>query len=364
MGRVVFVTGGARSGKSRFAEERALALSLGADRTYVATAQAFDDEMRERIQRHQRERETGWITVEEPLDAARVVRAASTPVVLLDCLSLLVSNLMLRERPHDEILASVDDLLAAARERPGALVVVSNEVGSGVVPEYPLGRQYRDVLGWANQRIAASASEAYLIVAGLPVRLTPDSAAQEGDARTGPVYAVRMSPRAHSDLRVRLATLHDVDDITRIYNEGIEDRSATFETKARTPGDVRAWFDGRHPIVVVEHEGRVVAFASTSTYRARDCYAGIAEFSVYAARDARGTGAGHAAMQGLIDAARQAGFWKLVSRVFTDNTVSRRLLARVGFREVGTYERHAQLDGVWRDVVIVERLLDPHTSAP
>lgn len=145
--------------------------------------------------------------------------------------------------------------------------------------------------------------------------------------------------------------------MARIYNEGIEDRVATFETRPRSVDDVRVWFDGVHPIVVVEDGHDVVAFASTSTYRPRDCYAGIAEFSVYVARGARGRGAGTAAMEALMREAERLGFWKLVSRVFTENVASRRLLARVGFREVGTYARHAKLDGTWRDVVIVEALL-------
>jgi phosphinothricin acetyltransferase len=120
---------------------------------------------------------------------------------------------------------------------------------------------------------------------------------------------------------------------------------------------VRAWFHGQHPIVVVETENRVIAFASTSAYRSRACYAGVAEFSVYVAREARGRGAGRLAMEALIDKAKQAGFWKLLSRVFVENTPSRRLLTSLGFREVGIYKRHARLDGIWRDVVIVERLL-------
>lgn len=107
----------------------------------------------------------------------------------------------------------------------------------------------------------------------------------------------------------------------------------------------------------------VVAFASTSAYRSRGCYAGIAEFSVYVARRARGRGAGRLAMEALIGAAEEAGFRKLVSRVFPENAASRKLLASVGFREVGTYEKHARLDGEWRDVVIVERLL-PADLAP
>jgi L-amino acid N-acyltransferase YncA len=153
---------------------------------------------------------------------------------------------------------------------------------------------------------------------------------------------------------VRPATTADAAAMARIYNEGIEERIATFETRSRAVADVEAWFGGRHPIVAVEDEGQVIAFASTSAYRPRDCYAGIAEFSVYAARAARGRGAGRAAMLALIDAARQAGLWKLVSRVFVENEASRALLRSVGFREVGVYERHAQLDGIWRDVVIVE----------
>jgi len=145
--------------------------------------------------------------------------------------------------------------------------------------------------------------------------------------------------------------------MTQIYNEGIEDRGGTFETRPRSHDDVRAWFDGVHPIVVVEADGRVVAFASTSTYRTRDCYAGIAEFSVYVARASRGQGAGRVAMAALIEAATAAGFWKLVSRIFVENTASRSLMAKVGFREVGIYEKHGKLDGVWRDAVIVERLI-------
>jgi len=101
----------------------------------------------------------------------------------------------------------------------------------------------------------------------------------------------------------------------------------------------------------------VIAFASTSSYRARECYAGIAEFSVYVERQARGTGAGRAVLLSLIGTARTAGYWKLLSRVFPENTASLKLLVGCGFREVGRYEKHGQLDGVWRDVIIVERLL-------
>ena len=156
-------------------------------------------------------------------------------------------------------------------------------------------------------------------------------------------------------MNARLATTADAAAIARIYNQGIDERAATFETRHRTAADVERWFDGVHPIVVVENGDEVVAFASTSTYRPRDCYAGIAEFSVYADRTLRGKGAGRIAMQALFEEARRAGFWKLVSRVFPENAASRGLLQSLGFREVGVYEKHAQLDGVWRDVVIVEK---------
>ena len=159
-------------------------------------------------------------------------------------------------------------------------------------------------------------------------------------------------------MRSRGARLDDAASIARIYNQGIEDRVATFETRARTVQDIEGWFSDRHPIVVVEADGQVVAFGSTSTYRPRECYAGIAECSVYVARDYRRRGAGRLALAALIDAARDAGFWKLLSRIFVENRSSRALVSSLGFREIGVYEKHGQLDGVWRDVVIVERLID------
>jgi phosphinothricin acetyltransferase len=160
--------------------------------------------------------------------------------------------------------------------------------------------------------------------------------------------------------RTRLGTEADAEAIARIYNEGIADRVATFETELRTADDIVRGLRGRAshwPTVVVEREGGVIAWASASEYRPRACYAGIAEFSVYVARDARGTGAGRAAMEALVRACESRGIWKLLSRVFPENEASRKLLANVGFREVGTYRRHAKLDGVWRDTVIVERLI-------
>lgn len=158
-------------------------------------------------------------------------------------------------------------------------------------------------------------------------------------------------------MQARLARREDAAVIAQIYNQGIEDRVATFETTLRSADDVTKWFDDVHPIVVVEDNGAIIAFASTSTYRPRICYHGVAEFSVYTARPNRGKGAGRLALDALQTAARQAGFWKLVSRVFPENAASLALLRAAGFREVGIYEKHAQLDGVWRDVVIVERFL-------
>jgi L-amino acid N-acyltransferase YncA len=160
-------------------------------------------------------------------------------------------------------------------------------------------------------------------------------------------------------MRARPAGAADADAIAAIYNEGIADGIATFETRPRTADEVKQWLGERFPAVVVENDaGSVIAFAVTSEYRARECYAGIAEFSVYAARAARGHGAGRGAMQHLMEQARRAGFWKLVSRVFVENEASRALLRGLGFREVGIYQRHGRLHGTWRDVVIVERLLD------
>jgi phosphinothricin acetyltransferase len=169
--------------------------------------------------------------------------------------------------------------------------------------------------------------------------------------------------RSMPHYRARPATPHDADAIARIYNQGIRDRIGTFETRERTASDVQTWFDGRHPVIVVEDGADIVAFASTSSYRPRECYAGIADFSVYVERERRGRGAGRVAMLALLEAARDAGFWKLVSRIFIENTASRALMASLGFREVGIYEKHARLDGQWRDVVIVEKLVPENQPA-
>nr|WP_029478969.1 bifunctional adenosylcobinamide kinase/adenosylcobinamide-phosphate guanylyltransferase [Deinococcus frigens] len=168
---LVYVTGGARSGKSSFAEARAAA--SGGTVTYLATAQAFDAEMTARIGRHRADRPTGWITVEEPVNIIQTLQNTETSVLLLDCLSLWVSNLLLSDWTDGAMLAAADELLSAARARPGLTVLVSNEVGLGIVPDNALARRYRDVLGWVNQRCAAASDQAYLLVSGLPLQLKP-----------------------------------------------------------------------------------------------------------------------------------------------------------------------------------------------
>jgi phosphinothricin acetyltransferase len=162
-----------------------------------------------------------------------------------------------------------------------------------------------------------------------------------------------------TELSTRAATLADAAAIAAIYNEGIADRIATFETEPRSAGQIAEWFTGRRLVIVAEsEEGPVVAFAASFRYSARACYAGIGEFSVYVRRDYRGRGAGRAVLAAVIEAAAAAGLHKLTSRVFPENIASRALLNGLGFAEIGIHHRHGKLDGVWRDCVIVERLLD------
>jgi L-amino acid N-acyltransferase YncA len=163
-----------------------------------------------------------------------------------------------------------------------------------------------------------------------------------------------------TDLITRLATVADAEAIARIHNEGIADRVATFETEPRTAQQVAASLrekGDRYPTVVVERGGEVVAWAGAGAYRSRPAYAGVVEHSVYVARSARGSGAGRVALEALCRAYAERGFWKIVSRIFPENTASLALHERCGFRVVGTYRRHGRLDGAWRDCVIVETLL-------
>ena len=167
------ILGGARSGKSTCAERRAA--ESGRPVLYVATATAGDDEMAERIAAHRAARPAAWRTVEAPLDPAAAIREHARPghLVLLDCVTLWVSNRLLAEPTSTdaELVAQAEAIAEAARAREVDLVAVSNEVGLGVVPPYPLGRRYRDALGRVNQALAARADEALFLVAGLPLRL-------------------------------------------------------------------------------------------------------------------------------------------------------------------------------------------------
>jgi L-amino acid N-acyltransferase YncA len=152
----------------------------------------------------------------------------------------------------------------------------------------------------------------------------------------------------------------DAGAIAEIYNQGIAERGATFETDPRTPAQLAKRIQDdpqRFPVLVAEEDGRVLAWASIGPYRDRQCYAGVGEFSVYVHREARGRGLGRALVARLIEEARARGYWKLLSRVFPFNTASLALCRAMGFREVGTYEKHGRLDGRWLDVVIVERLI-------
>ena len=171
--KIHFVTGGARSGKSRHAEE--LARSLGGDDvTYLATAEALDSEMAERISKHRSRRPSAWQTLECARHVAAALNHIHTHVVLLDCLTLLACNVFASD-DHDagarDLAAEIDALLAVAAARPGDLIIVSNEIGSGIVPDHALSRAFRDALGTANQQVARAADSVTLLVSGVPLVL-------------------------------------------------------------------------------------------------------------------------------------------------------------------------------------------------
>jgi L-amino acid N-acyltransferase YncA len=165
---------------------------------------------------------------------------------------------------------------------------------------------------------------------------------------------------------IRKAVVVDAARIADIYNAGIAERIATFETSPRTAQDLaeRITANPRHPVLVAERDGRVVGWAGISAYRSRACYDGVGEFSIYIDPSARGQGVGRRLLAALIAEASSLGYWKLLSRIFTFNTASRGLCRACGFREVGIYEKHGQLDGRWLDVVIVERLIPENQPAP
>lgn len=162
----LLVLGGARSGKSRYAQTRAE--SLGLKQIYVATAQAFDDEMSSRIARHQADRDARWETVEAPIEIARALRerSADDTVMLVDCLTLWTTNLILGNYGVAEATQALVEAVADAR---GPIILVANEVGYGIVPDNVLARRFRDEAGIINQRVAAAASEVQLVVAAIPI---------------------------------------------------------------------------------------------------------------------------------------------------------------------------------------------------
>ncbi|KXF76920.1 adenosylcobinamide kinase/adenosylcobinamide phosphate guanyltransferase [Paramesorhizobium deserti] len=167
-GKTIFVLGGARSGKSAFAER--LVEQSGLDAVYIATGQAYDDEMRERIAVHKERRGLVWATVEEPLDltGALQAHAGEGRAVLVDCLTLWLTNLMMVER---DIAAETARLASMIPELPGTVLFVSNEVGLGIVPDNAIAREFRDHAGRLNQAVAAAADEVYFIAAGLPLKM-------------------------------------------------------------------------------------------------------------------------------------------------------------------------------------------------
>ena len=176
-GKLILVTGGARSGKSSFAEK--LAKETNKDVTYVATSQALDEEMTLRIEEHKKRRPRNWKTIEEPLNASSVIEkeGKADRVILLDCLALLVANLIFSkgdstsELIDQAVLNEIKTLAKISKDVQASVIIVTNEVGMGIVPEYPLGRAYRDTLGKANQILASEADEVYLLICGIPVNV-------------------------------------------------------------------------------------------------------------------------------------------------------------------------------------------------
>ena len=165
---IILVTGGARSGKSKYAEQRAA--ELGSRKLYIATAEANDEEMRLRISEHKKRRGEQWMTVEEPVELGLALQAQRGQIdcALVDCLTIWLSNLLLRGG-EKYVESKIEELMQTLPGLNFDLILVTNEVGSGIVPDNSLARQFRDLAGWANQRIAATANEVVLMVAGIPM---------------------------------------------------------------------------------------------------------------------------------------------------------------------------------------------------
>jgi L-amino acid N-acyltransferase YncA len=161
---------------------------------------------------------------------------------------------------------------------------------------------------------------------------------------------------------VRPAAAPDAEAIARIYSEGIAGRQATFETSPRGAADVAPWIgDERQPLLVAERGGDVLGWARAIRSSDRCAYEGVGEYTIYVDEAARGQGVGAALLQALVEVSDETGFWKLIGKLFTTNAPTIALARRLGFREVGVHERHGRLDGEWRDVLIVERLLSQAT---
>jgi L-amino acid N-acyltransferase YncA len=161
-------------------------------------------------------------------------------------------------------------------------------------------------------------------------------------------------------IAIRQADSDDAAAIARIYNEGILDRLATLETELRSPDERRQWLAGkseRHPVLVAEHRGEVIAWASLNVFNPRRCYDHVADFSIYVARAWRGRGAGRVLIERVIDTARALGFHKLVLAAFPFNPAGVALYERAGFARVGVYREQGELDGKWVDIVVMEKLL-------
>ncbi|MDI6790575.1 MAG: bifunctional adenosylcobinamide kinase/adenosylcobinamide-phosphate guanylyltransferase [Thermodesulfobacteriota bacterium] len=171
MKKTILVTGGCRSGKSRFALD--YANRHFTNRLYLATGQAMDEEMKERIKEHQRQRGQDWRTVEEPLNIASTIEQEATKasVILIDCVTLWVSNMLLRDISEEEIMHSVGSLVNKIHKPLCSFILVTNEVGAGIVPENRLARRFRDLAGMVNQKLAACADEVYWLVSGIPVKI-------------------------------------------------------------------------------------------------------------------------------------------------------------------------------------------------
>jgi L-amino acid N-acyltransferase YncA len=182
-------------------------------------------------------------------------------------------------------------------------------------------------------------------------------------SRTSSCTRRRIRRLPSSAITIRRADPGDAARIATIYNEGIAERQATFETRSRGTAEVAGWTVRSLPVIVAEADGRIVGFAKIGPYSERDVYAGIGEHGVYVAGDARRLGVGKALLEALAVAALEAGLYKLTSRIFATNTASIALHEAAGFTIVGVQRHHGQLEGVWRDCVLVERLLGEAADA-